>query len=507
MKSSRTLTEQLSQRSVKDLLKIALLHDIQYSEGLSSSDCQKLVHIFESDSSWKALDADYYLDYADGGEIWEQIRSKILHSREFASAHPDYTFEDYQRIDEDHNELFPPEVCDYYEKNNRTGNQILLANAEKDSAAAIIAAHLLDAAVFEESIRSVSDISIDILRTAAQASAASPSSNDSTYGSAGADSPDLLPLPDSYWQDCSVDFYDRYSALRLESLGYVRYRRIPATVDTVEQIAAVEMVPEVAALFRRIDTDEFNQRRRYLYWLSECVTIAKDYYLMAPVDIIYKLMKVVHGSVPDMYLPPFGDEFISDVAEILPRIYDFMEVIEADGHSFIIEKLMNDLEDPDGFVEEQIYVYNEHDYNFYIPDFSEIAEYSIYGYWPSKEPWQRLHEWLMYFYLDEQTMSNMFSSMVNASQGSFDPDSPDYMKPPYSMDDVEDDAWEICQLLCLHLMTGGSIEDVIEEHPELTGMITEEAKRDLFDAVDDCARIVPRDYYMGFSDEAVEADA
>ena len=486
MKSSDTLVEQLRQRSVRDLLHIADYYGLPYPKGSASEDRLFLIQVYDGT---RGMDPEYLLDYSDGGKMWEEIQPRLFHSGEAAalrSSDPDGdgSLQAGDLSDED-DFLCHPDPIRYYEELHAAGNNLRRAIQEKDFAASVIAEHILDTDVFTSIIDDSSDVIISFLRHAAEASAGSTEDRA------------------SFWKDCSVDVHDRLAVSSLESKGLLRLKRIPATVDDVEEIVAAEMVPEVADMFRMIDTDEFNSKRRYLYWLSSCIILAKDYYEMPTADLVYKLLRTVRENMKDMFLPPFGDEFIRDLSGKLTEIYDFMITCESHGHIFLVDEIMEDHEDPGGFFNTQVQEYIDRDYDFYMPDFSEISEYDRYSYWPSREPWKRLHDWLRYYYLDEQTMSNMFSSMMNATSRISDPEDPNYMKPGYSMDDVEEDAMEKLMFIKLDLMMGNSAKDCLEYYPELTAGIREEALCDLREAVEDCKTITPWNGNMGYPEESV----
>lgn len=129
-----TLLEQLNQRSIRDLLLIAKIHHISYADGLSRADCYRLIRVYDGDME---VDADFYMGFSDGGELWDDVSKKIV------SEDPDNNYSD--------------DVRRLYKLRHEIGNQLGIAESEKNNAAERFISTLLDPKTMSDTLRNVSD--------------------------------------------------------------------------------------------------------------------------------------------------------------------------------------------------------------------------------------------------------------------------------------------------------------------------------------------------------------
>lgn len=152
---------------------------------------------------------------------------------------------------------------------------------------------------------------------------------------------------------------------------------------------------DVAATFRKIDDEAFNEDQYRKGWMVKCVRFFGQYYGIAPIEVIYNMYKQkIKGSLDEMIEMLIG----------MP-----MDIIESCICS--IDKLgMQDWpkEDPiyskiGIFVQVQLFEDEEFDYllrkqmnkDFYIPSVQQIDEICKLGYEASSQAYKKLESFLM----------------------------------------------------------------------------------------------------------------
>lgn len=290
-----------------------------------------------------------------------------------------------------------------------------------------------------------------------------------------------------------------FSADYWHMAGFVQLEETPAyeNEDNRRHIVGIRVPDEVIEVYSEVYTKELDLKRRTDRLVYNCCYNCRDYYDVAPLEAVLTVYDNVRSIDP--LCPELDINTFTDIARHLSD--EFFGVFEIDGKNYILEQVFFDeymeKEDKEStFFMYQIQEQANHNQDFYVPSPAEFLEYSKYCYWPGREGYRKLTEWVERFFMDEMTMNNMFPYMMAAAGM----DDSYYAKDRYCMDDVDDDVRRTVSSIANMLMWGMDIEDVIEAEDVkyMTIGITDEAKSEFEEAMRLCYEQTNLPSLMGY---------
>ena len=457
----KRLSDVLNTRELCDLIKIASEQNIVFPD-------------FNTEEEWKAIKR------LSAGPDSERIGYYLELS--------------YEEDDDDNYSLtdnleeFDPEtqktIIAFREQEKNLMNSIRRAEDFKFVLSEKIAVRLLDKNVFEKYLIGAADVTIDLLEHLAVMEMSSVK-HDSKYD---------LELP---WEQ-------NKSADALETAGYAVVYSTKAweNSDEHKHITGITVTSDVLKLFCDTYTSDFSMKRSNYNAIKKCCCLAVSYYEVALLETV---MEIYHRLCESNGVYLKMDE--RDFAEIArEQSSDFYEIVEFQGKCYVTiigaSIGLEDIDNPgDTLIEFRVQNLEEREFPPYIPEAEEIREYTENGFWPSRESYSRLKEWLTLFYMDEKEIENIGPGFMGMflSMGAEDDE---YFRQRYSMDDVEENVLEKMQYITWLCMLDYTADEIMQddEIEVLTIPVTEQAKEEFRNIISECIKNTNKPNLIGYCD-------
>ena len=450
----------LARRHLYDLFKLAKLYSIDAVSFLTRQE-------------WHSV-----LAFADSAQLNDDVmRSRVENYVELAMED-----EEIWEVGEDEcdDEEARKDLERFRQNERRLTKAMSAASNAREEIASLIAGKLLDKRVMERHLLDASDATIAIL-------------TDLSVRERETGTDDCYYSLDLSREQC-------YPADALERWGYaiVHDTKPWENEDEHRHVTGIDISGDVLALFREAYTTELDQCRRNRSAVFACCDLAKSYYETAPIGIVLEIYRRYADamSIPEL---PGEQDFAQMAVEVANGFY---AVLDYEGETYVVDSIVaDDLEGEDAPYESilscDLEKIQEWNHDFYIPPREEILEYTSSGYWPSREPYQKLEEWLTAFYLDEKEIENRFPRMMAQLYGEEETG----FHQRYSLDDVEENVHDQITLVAWLFMSDNDVEDVLDQLEDITVKVRTEALEELTGILEECRDETNKACYLGHKGE------
>ncbi len=298
--------------------------------------------------------------------------------------------------------------------------------------------------------------------------------------------------PDKNWQ-----------YLILESKGYAQIRKTDPydEPDDRTHCTGICIPDDVLALIKKADTAELEEKRSMQRILDSVQNIVQDYYDAAPIGIAHQIYSILREESPDKYPDLNEEELDRAIMEYNQKNPDLLYgMLTYRGKRYMYntseEEITDDTTAEDSYLAAVIENWEQPDVEPYIPSLEEMQNFLEYGYWEAKKPFRDLHQFVVEYYMDEQSMAEMGGGIMMMAA---DPEERDaYLrKRHYSMDMVLKNAEEKFGLLQLDLSGGNDPGEIYRSQREFTCCLSESSKRKFRRLLTKCSECVPLPWRLG----------
>ena len=304
-----------------------------------------------------------------------------------------------------------------------------------------------------------------------------------------------------YPMACNPDKNWHY--LILETLGYALIRKTDPCDEPDDRTHCTGLcIPDdVLSLIKKADTAELEAKRSIRRFLDSLELIVQDYYDAAPIDIVHQIYSNLRAENPDRY-PDFSEEeldrAITEYSQGNPGLLYGMLTFRGKRYMYNTseEEITDDTKAEYNYLVSIIENWEERDVDPYIPPLAEMQNYLEYGYWEARKPFRDLHQFVVEYYMDEQTMSEMGGGIMMMAM---DPEERDEYrrKHHYSMDTVLENTSEEFSILRFDLSGGIEPGEIYRGRKEFTCTLSDSAKRKYRRLLTKCAECVPLAWRLG----------
>ncbi|MBQ9010754.1 MAG: hypothetical protein IJ088_15715 [Clostridia bacterium] len=450
----RTLAELLRKKTGKELFLLSMKRKLPFPGEWTESEEKEIIGVYYSNRQQE----EYYLEYL---QDWENGEFEPLENNS----------------DEAEREV----LREWTEHHLRIGRRLRSINENKNDYVEILSKDMLK----PESIRSLllllKDPCIRIIRDIV---AGTVKEENGFY---------LLACdPDKNWQ-----------YLILESTGYALIRKTDPydEPDDRSHCTGICIPDDVLALIKKVDTAELEAERSMRRILDSIETIVQDYYDAAPIGVVHQVFSVLREESPDRY-PALSEEeldrAIVEYAQNNPdKLYDMLTFRgKRYMYNTSAEEITDDTKAEDSYLVAILENWEEPGVKPYIPPLAEMQNYLEYNYWEAKKPFRDLRQFIVEFYMDEQSIEGMCGGIMMMGM---DPDErDDYLrKRHYSMDRVLDNADQKFAFLLFCLSGGNEPGEIYQNQKEITCCLSDSAKRKFKRLLKKCYECVPQPQWQG----------
>ena len=434
-----TLKDCILERDLRDIVRLAGENGVDLSDMIPANEWDLLYGFAIGDDNDRFT---YYVELSQEEDPFNDIESDIKGKK---------AREEYRK---------------YRERENQILDGIRKADHFKDSIAGLTADKLIDPEAFADRMLVLGNKTVELMNRLRDSL-----SEDKEAESVSVDLSGEQTFSADYWH----------------MAGFIQLIETPAykNEDNRRHIVGIRVPDEVIETYSEVYTKELDLKRRTDRLVYDCCYNCRDYYEVVPLEIVLAVYDNVRSIDP--LCPELDLEAFTNVARRLSD--EFFGVYEHEGKNYVLEQVFFDeyMEEEDKentFFMSHLQEQTSHDQDFYIPSPAEFMEYNNYHYWPGREGYRKLTEWVEMFFLDEMTMNNMFPNMI-AAMGM---DDDYYDKDRYCMDDVDDDVRRTVSHIANLFMWGEEIEDVVrdEDVEYMTMGITDEARSEFDEAMRLC---------------------
>lgn len=443
MKSIK-LKDLLKRKSLKDLLTIMGDSGVPVPEGFEPADWELLVKSAKTEGE---IRLEYYQELLDPDtEMWRDPEEEV-----------------------------PEEVLEYEQLCRHKGELLKAAEQRLDQLCSLTAAHLLLHEKISKLFLGMNDLTVSIFRKASLG--------------------ELERDEEGYYQ-CDVDAERVHHVTSPEWQGYVDYLRSIPSTERRSRITGALIPDDVLDRFREVDGPQIEERRKTNCILCDCSHTLLAYHEITSEDNLYQLYRSVVLEEGDVRLYS-----IEDFREAVLQLFaedEWHAFVERNGRFFLTDRGSMEADptfEPEGYQSFFDAVASEWDdeTDYYIPSPQEVREFCDCGYWPSRKPYRDLMEYLVDFYLDEMTISQMTSSMFRMF-ADYEDD-----RAGYTLDTVYENAEEDMAEITFYLRLNQGWEFVWDEMERLHAGVKDEAKERFRNCLKECDEVTNKPFFRGYT--------